>query len=262
MAGDFIIHTKNLHERNQWLLTHAAQIAPYLQDGRDCIIFTFSRQKPVDRMTTRIGGLPYWSREQPWPVCKACGQPLIFLAQLDFRASQVRPTVHGDVLTFHGCSNCVSWSSDDPGGGPLTWQGAIRSEHLVTEADVPPVPEEFQVGPFYGQPWNAIDYPTPPEAFGGWIAGESSTYLQFTLQGTKIGGYPPPIQQFQIPADSRGRAMRFLGTIGSVQGHVVDQSDDLLNDRGDLLWGDMGCVYLWISTDATEPKMTWFIECY
>src|SRR5690348_4120854 len=116
MAGDFIIHAKNLLERNQWLQSHAAQVDAYLEDGRECIIFTFSRQEPADRMATRIGGLPYWPRERPWPICKECRRPLVFAAQLDFRDPRGRSTVPGDGLTFHDCYSCFPWSPDDRGG--------------------------------------------------------------------------------------------------------------------------------------------------
>lgn len=261
-SGDFIIHERNLLERNRWFQVNAEEVAPYLQDGRDCIIFTFSRQEPSDRMTTRVGGLPYWPREQPWPACGGCSQLLTFAAQLDFRDPRIRPTVPGDVLTFHYCFSCFPWSPDDPGGWLLTWHKAMSSEQLIAAAEIPQVSEEFQFGPFYGHSHDAVDYPVPDEAYGGRIAGEEWTYLQFTLQGTKIGGYPPPIQPFDTPVDSQGRPMRFLAAIGSVQGYEVDQVGNAVNSQGDLLWGDMGCVYLWISEDITCPEMTWFIECY
>src|SRR5947209_6324179 len=139
MAGEFIIHRNNLIERNRWLEAHAAAVAPYLRERRDCRVFTFSRREPTDRATTRIGGLPHWPREAAWPTCQACGRPLNFAAQLDFRDLRDRPAVPGDVLTFHQCFACFPWRADDRGGALLSWHRHLPAEFLVTAADVPPV---------------------------------------------------------------------------------------------------------------------------
>ena len=65
MAGCFIEVEANLAERNQWLEAHRDEVAPYLRDGRECTVFVFSREEPPDRAATRIGGLPYWPKDQP-----------------------------------------------------------------------------------------------------------------------------------------------------------------------------------------------------
>lgn len=257
--GEFTMHDINLAERNAWLARNAEAVAPYVREPRDCIVFTLTRTEPSDRATTRLGGLPYWPRRRPWPACTFCGEPLQFAAQLDFRDPRIRPTVPGDVLTFHYCFGCFPEEGCDT--SLLTWHGPEVAAELVAPEDVPPVPSEHAFGPFYGQARDALDYPAPAEAYGGGIAGTGYTYLQFTLQGTKIGGYPPRIQPFEPPVDSSGRPMRFLGTIGSAQGYIVDQRGDSIHSDGDLLWGDMGSVYLWIS-EADSREVSWFMLCY
>jgi hypothetical protein len=214
---------------------------------------------------------------------------MICVAQLDFRGATGCQTVPGDLLTFHYCVSCnpadarqIEPAEADafrqrhrlglpeltdnlayvPGGGHLTWHTTAPDGLLITATEIPRVPEAVEFGPFYGQPHRAVDYPTPPEAYGGGIAGESYTYLQFTLQGMKIGGYPPPIQDFDVPTDADGRPMRFLGTIGSITGYSVDGKRNMFESRGDLMWGDMGCLYLWMSQQPASAEMAWFWECY
>lgn len=249
-GGDFIVQERHLRDRERWLRNHAAEVAPYLVDGRECIVFTFSRQESADRATTRVGGLPHWPRERPWPTCRTCRQPSFFAGQLDFRHPSVREGLPGDVLTFHQCLQCWPWAPNDPGDALLAWHSALPPSELIEAAQIPPMPEEARIGAFFGTPHRVIDYPTPEAAYGGGIAGEDYTHLYFTLQGTKIGGHPPRIQDFELPRDRRYRPMRFLGAFGS-----VDSPDG-------LLWGDMGSVLLWISEGAEPPETTWFIECY
>lgn len=293
MSGDFIQVEANLLARNQWLEVNREAVAPYLIDGRECTIFTFSRDEPTDRATTRIGGLPYWPAGQPWPVCSACSlvtpQPMMFTAQVDFRQSPLHSDLPGDVLSFHYCISCQMWDCREadrgrkggrradrevlaalpdgltyaPGGGALTWHRVHSAgATLITEADIPRVEgsEEWAVEPYYGTPQPATDYPTPDEAYDDEIAGESYTYLQFTLQGTKIGGHPPPIQEVAMPKDSAGQPMRFLGAIGSIQSGPVD-GDDGSYDK-DFTWGDMGSLCFWISDTAPAAEMAWAISSY
>jgi hypothetical protein len=213
-----------------------------------------------------------------------------FTAQLDFRGSSLRATMPGDVLTFHYCLSCHPSRYDEvnpaeaeafrqrhglplpnlpdsmayaPGGGALTWQIVRSDATLLPISELPEVkdPEEPEIVPFYGTPHRAMDYPTPTAAYGGGIAGERYTYLCFTLQGTKIGGYPPPIQDFDVPVDTTGCPMRFLGTVGSLTSRVVD-GKDASDWRRSFMWGDMGSLYLWISDATPKREMSWFWECY
>ena len=73
------------------------------------------------------------------------------------------------------------------------------------------MPDAYSIGPFYGEAHEAKDYQTARDAYGGGIAGEDYTYLQFTLQGTKIGGYRSPIQSTEDPVDATWRANALSG---------------------------------------------------
>jgi hypothetical protein len=262
-AGRFIVSENDLRDRNEWLKANAEAVKPYLKDGRHCIAFVFARATSVDRATTRIGGLPYWPDTLRWPACKRCAEPLGFAAQLDFRHENVRSTVPGDVLTFHYCFSCRPWKDDDNGRSHLTWHTVSPVVSLIDEAVSQPSIEDDEPGPAFGVPVEAIDYPTPPEAYGGSIVeGERYSYLRFTIQGTKIGGYPPHIQRIRPPLDGKRRAMRFLGTIGSLQVKALPPRARKDPACGDLMWGDMGSIYLWLSENARKSKTTWFLACY
>ncbi len=261
-SGDIIISEKNLRDRNEWLKAHKPTIEPFLKGGRDCVVFTFSRKSSSDRLATRVGGLPYWPKDDPWPVCGSCGEPLAFAAQIDFRHKSVRKSVPGDVLTFHYCFDCSPWTSDETEQSLLTWHNFDSTVRLIREPVVPSSLEDDEPGPVFGEPHEAIDYPTPSEAFGGSIIkGERYTFRQFSLEGTKIGGYPPPIQQVEIPLDRTGRPMRFLGTIGSLQVSELPTRKSNQPACGDLMWQDMGSIYLWLS-GGKNPELIWFLLCY
>lgn len=253
---------RHLRDRNDWLTKNKRAVKPFLKNGRKCIVFLFSRKSSPDRITTRVGGLPYWAQEKPWPVCGSCGEPLAFAAQIDFRHKLVRRGVPGDVLTFHYCFDCRPWTGEDGKQSLLTWHVVDPKARLIKQPVVPSSIEDDEPGPAYGEAQEAIDYPTPSEAFGGSIVvRERYTVLQFSIQGTKIGGYPPPIQPFETPRDRRGRPMRFLGTIGSLQVSELPPRRWNQPACGDLVWQDMGSIYLWIS-EGEKPDMHWFLLCY
>src|SRR5438105_2450519 len=82
-TGRIITHERDLLDRDRWLTEHP----PSPEGARDCIIFTHTTTDPGDRMSTRIGGLPYWPRALEWPHCSICAEPLSFIGQLDFHCS-------------------------------------------------------------------------------------------------------------------------------------------------------------------------------
>jgi hypothetical protein len=279
--GNFIESEEHLRERNDWLRDNADAVKPFLGAPLECVVFVYSDQELGDRGSTRYGGQPYWLDGQPWPVCRSCSlvrpQLMQFVGQLDFRPSGA--DVPGDVLVFHLCPSCQPLEADGdaaevnniegfrqrsgmstpdltPGleyaphtGWALTWQ-KVTDAKLI---DSVPEADGERWGPLYGTPRNAVDYPTPPEAYGGGIAGEEYTYLNFTLQGTKIGGYRHRVQQTDSPLDSGGHEMHFLASMGSI------------NEQGDsseVMWGDMGSVFFWMSRTASGVETSWFTESF
>lgn len=53
-----------------------------LIEPRDCVFFDYSGAKASGPLASKIGGLPYWPKERPWPLGSE-GQKLTFLAQVN-----------------------------------------------------------------------------------------------------------------------------------------------------------------------------------
>ena len=262
-SGRFIVVEKDLRDRDAWLTRNAEAVKPYLSNERDCWICVFSLEDVGDRATSRIGGLPFWPKEIPWPICNSCEEPLAFMAQLDFRRFRVSHKLPHDVITFHYCTYCQPQNNVKGKGEALVSWHDFRSDLELIEPESIPVGVVNDHGPAYGEFLQAVDFPTPNEAYGGSIVqGDEYTYLQFTLQGTKFGGYPPPVQRIGTPVDANKNPMRFLGTIGSFKSRSLRRGRSESVSCGDLVWGDMGCVFLWISDASTSHDISWFIASY
>ncbi|BDI34426.1 hypothetical protein CCAX7_64770 [Capsulimonas corticalis] len=257
--GEFIHTQQNLDDRNSWLTVNAAEVEPFLTAPRDCTIFTYSRSEPSDRATTRYGGLPYWPKNRPWPICSGHGQhqamSMPYVGQIDFRHTPEHDAIPGDVLVLHYCFKCSTWNSHERHTDPtcvLTWLSNIPDEDIIQADDLPAFSSSDVIGPFYGAPCITEDYEAPSESYGGNIAGESYTFLQFTLQGTKIGGYPPRIQD-----DSVAPAQKFLCAFGSIQPAGLGET----GYHGDVCWGDMGSLIVYVSNNH-PGVLSWSIQSY
>ena len=97
--------------------TTAKQLPHHLRNGRDCVILTYSHQEPEVQATTRYGGLPYWSRRQPWQSCRACKlvrpQPLTSSSVSWTSATREHAVVfQGTCIVCHLCSSCWPNAAD------------------------------------------------------------------------------------------------------------------------------------------------------
>src|SRR5258706_10769357 len=73
-------------------------------------IFVWSRGEPDQRFVTKIGGLPYWGADTPWPLGPS-GTPLTFVAQICFADSQdLTPHLPGDLLLMF--TEAKNWGSE------------------------------------------------------------------------------------------------------------------------------------------------------
>ena len=207
--------------------------------SRACTFFTFTRKPSQDRWSSRVGGLPAWPSAQEWPTCQECDEPLAFVAQFDFRNN---PSVDFDLLLFHYCFSCNPWSSD--GASKVTLLRQDESEELVDEPIVPDDLEDDEPGPCFGVPHEIDDYEPP-----------------FCAMGTKIGGFPPEIQPIEQVFDSTGQPMKFLACVCSIEGTELEKIPST-PAVGDLIWGDVGCVYFWYSKNKNGEEVCWDLSCY
>jgi hypothetical protein len=118
-------------------------------EGVPTDMFVLSIGEAPSRRATKIGGLPYFGRDRPWPAAED-GRPLPFLAQFDFAEStDIAEGVPGDVLLL--------FADLDLRDGLVTrWEKAISPDDLVTPEDMPVAPV---VPSFYGTRWRTVNYP-------------------------------------------------------------------------------------------------------
>lgn len=223
-------------------------------------LFVFGKGESPCREATKVGGIPYWPADRPWPTDDE-GAPLFFLAQFNFADSRdLFPTpLPGDVLLL---------LVEDP--GDYLEPDLIQFEWLPL--GLPPVSRFDEslmattAGPFYGVIHRSADYPDATERASDLEVSRS--YNLPILNGTKIGGVPHWIQ------GGDGSDDQFLCQLGSIQAaHQVpypwvNQAESLgleFDDRGiygdsnSIVFGDMGSIYIFLDRDGS---ITSSFECY
>jgi hypothetical protein len=223
-------------------------------------LLVFGKGESPRREATKVGGIPYWPADRPWPTDDE-GAPLFFLAQFNFADSRdLFPTsLPGDVLLL---------LVEDP--EDYLEPDLIQFEWLTL--GLPPVSpfDESQMattaGPFYGVIHRSADYPDATERATDLEVSQS--YDLPILNGTKIGGVPHWIQ------GGDGSDDQFLCQLGSIQAAPqvpypwVNQAESLgleFDDRGiygdsnSIVFGDMGSIYIFLDRDGS---ITSSFECY
>ncbi len=133
-------------------------------------IFLWGQGEPKDRTLTKVGGLPYWPFEKPWPEGE--DGELVFLAQFNFVDSRdLVGELPGDLLLLFSDAR-FSWVEGNRAGLVPMWV-SFGSERLVVERTLPKVKNPFFKG--YGVIHRGMDWAG---------AGEGVR----VLDATKIGG--------------------------------------------------------------------------
>ena len=150
-------------------------------------LFVLSVGEAPARSCTKIGGLPFWKRNRPWPTI--FGEPLPFLAQFNFQESQdLVGELPGDMLL-------VFAHADFRSGIRLEWENVSAPLELIEPADVPIA---GTVPAFFGNRWRVPGYPfaeTDDDVDLGWIDLADGTtvlnaYFLLELIGMQIGEHP------------------------------------------------------------------------
>lgn len=112
-------------------------------------VFLLGIGEPPSRGWTKIGGLPFWPHNRPWPHGQT-RKPLPFLAQFDFRDSlDIVGHLPGDLLLLFG-------EKDHPSRIVAKWQSANCKDALIDHGEMPIEP----ITPcFYGTRWRTENYP-------------------------------------------------------------------------------------------------------
>jgi hypothetical protein len=223
-------------------------------EGVPVDVFVMSDGEPEDRFATKIGGLPYRSRKLEWPSAST-GRPLSLIAQFNFVDSlDIVGELPGDLLLVFG---------DNPDGPiePLhmEWQ-TIGVKDLVRPSDIPS--DCARIAPCFGNRCRMLSYPDAqrttdskyPRCHGKDVLSE---YWILQLQATQIGRAP-----YFIQGRDDSPFGQPLCTISSVQPDLhgpypfVNRQEPLCRDnqwstdRGDLMIGDLGCIYIFIDDDG------------
>lgn len=221
-------------------------------------VFIMAKGEPTNRAVTKIGGLPYWPGDRPWP-CGASGQPLTFVAQFNFADSKdITGQLPGDILVFFtdldmGCG----YGDVEEGYSHLAWFSLDQRFPLVDR-----VPEEmYSIDSCYGMLYRTADY---DDIESDILDAYGQPYYATCLECTKIGGIPRWIQEeTEIPG-------RYLCSISSVQ-PAFEQPYPFVNvpepitsfaeysQMNNLLIGDAGSYYLFLD-DTGHVHVT--EQCY
>lgn len=160
-----------------------------------CDLFLWGRGEGPDPRMTRIGGVPWFPRTQPWPM--AGGAPMAFVAQFNFEDSvDIVGETPAEVLLLF-TADPARLQGVEPPRMQLVWVPARLDDPL----DASSMPDRAPSVPFeaFGARLRTADH---PKAWGlshdiPEVVDESAWKLP-TLWGTKIGG---------VPFTSRGNLM-------------------------------------------------------
>jgi hypothetical protein len=217
-------------------------------------VFVFGKGEAPRPDTTKVGGLPFLPAARAWPRTPE-GKPMTFVAQFNFADSHdIVGHLPGDVLLIFGDEDGI-YSLD---GAGMVFEWVLGSEDdIISASNVPAT--EWTISPCFGAIHRTWDYPGDPHVLAGFGAWQDVALIL----GTKIAGAPWWIQEEEPPPG------RFLCTLGSVQPaflqpfpylNVPEAINDTLDpDRNNLMWGDMGTVYIFVDDDG---NVDWTWQCF
>jgi hypothetical protein len=250
-GGDIIVGPKHLAIIQQ-LRDEAFNNYPYAGVRIMTDLFVWGRGEPSIRALTKIGGLPYWPVDKPWPR-GSDGKQCRFIAQICFADStDLAGSLPGQVLLIFGDDDALLCELER-----LVFEWLPLGLHDVVTKQVEIDPEEL-LSPYYGVLHRIADWPEAAPV----LAEEYRYPGQIAvIEGTKIGGVPSWIQYEE---DMPGR---FLCSLGSVsvppdqEWPFVNLRDPLGFDHGDhhLMIGDMGSLYLFVDSHGTVRATS---QCY
>ncbi len=226
--------------RENWFTRYSELLEPFLHDPKATRIFTYSGNRLPDAYSTfysSADGPCLLPEGHEWPVCKGCGERMLFIGQLDFRDAPLDLDLPGKALVFHYCLECMS---ENEGHYSLVWLNAEPRWHGEGGGKSPVE---------LGRPWLLTDYPYPGdelESIGDpQFSEEQSLYLNFTCYATKVGGHVFWIQDKDVSLDRNGKPMMYIGQFLGTD---------------DVELGDSGIAYLFYSPDTRETKLR--MQCF
>jgi hypothetical protein len=224
--------------------------------------FVFAEGEPKQRQVTKIGGLPSWPADKPWPG-NADGSPYWFMAQLNFADSlDLFPELPGDLLSIL-TEDEDGWLWDDQATVHCFWQ-TVKLRDLITKKQFPKFKHTYEHFDGYGVIHRTADY--PKLATKAKKLDVRQSYNLAVLNATKIGGVPCTIQG---KLDMGGNFLAQLASIQPMAGVPYPwvnrkQKYDLSSGKNGIygnqqMIGDMGSLYLFLQDDGSVRCTT---QCY
>lgn len=220
-------------------------------------LFVWGQGEPKDRTLTKVGGLPYWEAETPWP--ERGGKPLIFLGQFNFKDSvDLVGDLPGEILLLF-TDDGFTWMRGGRGGLQVEWM-RIGTKRLTVDRLVPKPPEPFFKG--YGVIHRAADHPGMVAAMTGAPGAPGVGHPGYlpVLHGTKIGGVP---SSPRVKVPNGGRFLAQLATIQAAAavdypwvnrprplGTTAD-AGGIHGETNVLRIGEAGTLFLFLKADGT-----------
>jgi uncharacterized protein YwqG len=229
------------------------------------LILNPDRSAKAQSLQTKFGGLPYLESHDEWPMCSACGNALVFIAQFNL-SDCAHETPDNALYLFYYCMECLPWGGKDSERG----QWAVRRYVDATLEKLKPLskaasnPEQaippctVRHGAVMTLPdWEeldnadiraacaALDAQEPWEAYA-----EAATRLgSLHDSATLIDAYPFWIQ---------GRAEKNCPQCSAPMQVLIQIDSD---EKIRLMWGDMGLIYLFQCRQ--HPHIfTFELQCY
>jgi hypothetical protein len=214
-------------------------------------IFLWAKGEPRRRCSTKVGGIPYWSNNMPWPR-ESDGHLSRFIAQICFADSiDIIGALPGQVLLIFGDNDALL----EPERLLFKWLPLGINDVIV---DVPVTDDEEFLTPFHGVIYRTEDWPDSVPALKGKYKYPEHIAV---MEGTKIGGIPSWIQ------DEEPLPGRFIASLGTISVDVnqrwpfinASESRGWNDSDHDLTIGDMGTLYLFMDSTGAVRAIS---QCY
>ncbi len=192
---------------------------------RTCVMSVFGpgMSDDDDRLTTRIGGVPFWGEGLPWPTTSDA-RDYLFLAQLDFRVAKWPEQLPGDILVIHEHPDheIVEHTGKNhvEHGFRLTWLKSSDAGAAISVAALGNASRVRHTPAYYSIPVTCADYKFIEDIATDLDSSDIDALNEFgevlTLHGTKIGGHSPFFSdnwRHDFPDPSR---LVFLCAVGSL----------------------------------------------
>lgn len=167
---------------------------------RTCVMSVFGpgMSDEADRLSTRIGGVPFWLNRLPWPTTTD-GRDYLFLAQLDFRVAKWPEQLPGDILVIHEhpdhAQTELTGKNHVERGFRMTWLKSSDASGAVSVAALRDANRIRLTPAYYSIPVICTDYKfvedTVSDLDSSDIDALNESAEVLTLHGTKIGGHSP-----------------------------------------------------------------------